>query len=132
MPKWRGCSRLFPAVPGCSRQSGQSVLEDVLDSGCLSERVRTVRQDLSFVVSILLLLGVAGAALTGLAVDEDEFFGMGEDLHAFAGWSVVVLAALHVLLRAGCMIRYAKRRLRRFVGVGAVVRSGADDTPGVE
>ena len=103
-----------------------------MDPGCLSERARTVRQDLSFIVSILLLLGVVGAALTGLAGDEDEFFGMGEDFHAFAGWSVVVLAALHVLLRAGHMMRYAKRRLRRLVGVGAVVRSGADETPGVE
>jgi hypothetical protein len=27
------------------------------------------------------------------------------------------------------MIRYAKRRLRRLVGVGAVVHSGLDDNP---
>jgi hypothetical protein len=100
-----------------------------LESGGRAERTGSLRQDLSFIISILLLLGVVGAALTGLACDDEGFFGMGEDLHGFAGWSVVVLAALHVLLRAGCMMRYAKRRLRRLVGVGAVVRSGIDDNP---
>jgi cytochrome b561 len=103
-----------------------------LDSGGLSERARTIRQDLSFIVSILLLLAVVGAAMSGLAGDEDEFFGMGDDLHSFAGWSVVVLAGLHVLLCAGHTIRYAKRRLRRLVGVGAVVRSGLDGNPGAK
>jgi cytochrome b561 len=72
------------------------------------------------------------AALTGMAGDEDEFFGLGEDLHAFAGWSMVVLTAIHVLLRAGHMIRYAKRRLRRLLGVGAVVQSGADASGGAK
>jgi cytochrome b561 len=71
------------------------------------------------------------AALTSLAGDEDEFFGMGDDLHGFAGWSMVVLTGIHVLLRAGHMVRYAKRRLRRLLGVGSVVQSGCDDTPGV-
>jgi hypothetical protein len=103
-----------------------------LDSGCMSEKVRTIRQDVSFIVSILLLLGVAGAALTGLAGDEDELFGLGDDLHSFAGWSVVALATLHVLLRAGHMVRYAKRRLRRLVGVGAVMQSGADGNLGAK
>ena len=103
-----------------------------MDSGGLSERARTIRQDLSFAVSVLLFMAVLGAALTGMAEDEGEFFGFGDDLHGLAGWSVVVLATLHVFLRAGHMIRYAKRRLRRLVGVGAVVRSGVDDDPGVK
>jgi hypothetical protein len=103
-----------------------------LESGDLTERTKTIRQDLSFIVSILLLLGVVVAALTGLACDEEGFLGMGEDLHGFAGWSVVVLAAVHVLLRAGHMIRYAKRRLRRLVGVGAVVQSGFDENLGAK
>jgi hypothetical protein len=98
-----------------------------LESGGPAKRIGSIRQDLSFIISILLLLGVLGAAVTGLSCDDEGFFGMGEDLHGLAGWSVVVLAALHVLLRAGHMIRYAKRRLRRLVGVGAVVRSGVDD-----
>jgi hypothetical protein len=82
---------------------------------------RTIRQDLSFIVGALLLLSVALAALTGLSSDEAEFFGLGDDLHALAGWSVVVLTALHAILCGGQMIRYAKRRLRRRFGVGAVI-----------
>jgi hypothetical protein len=82
---------------------------------------KTIRQDLSFIVGALLLLSVALAALTGLSSDEAEFFGLGDDLHALAGWSVVVLTALHTILLGGQMIRYAKRRLRRRFGVGAVI-----------
>jgi cytochrome b561 len=103
-----------------------------VDSASLSEKARTIRQDVSFVVSILLLLMVIVAALTGMAGDEDEFFGLGDDLHGFAGWSMVVLTAIHVLLRAGHMVRYAKRRMRRLLGVGSVVQSGLDDSPGAK
>jgi cytochrome b561 len=103
-----------------------------LDSAGLSEKARTIRQDVSFIVSILLLLMVIVAALTGMAGDEDELFGLGDDLHGFAGWSMVVLTAIHVLLRAGHMVRYAKRRLRRLLGVGAVVQSGVDGNEGAK
>jgi hypothetical protein len=107
-------------------------LEVVLGSEGFSNRARTIRQDLSFIVSMLLLLMVIAAALTGMAGDEDEFFGLGDDLHSFAGWSMVALTATHVLLHAGHMIRYAKRRLRRLLGVGSVVQSGCDRNPGAE
>jgi Mn2+/Fe2+ NRAMP family transporter len=103
-----------------------------LDPGTRSDRARTIRQDISFVVSILLLLMVIVAALTGMAGDEDEFFGLGDDLHVFAGWGMVILTTIHVLLRAGHMVRYAKRRLRRLLGVGSVVQSGCDESPGVK
>ncbi len=83
-------------------------------------------------MSVLLLLAVIGAALTGLAGDENEFFGLGDDLHAFAGWSMVVLTVVHVLLHAGHMVRYVKRRLRRLLGVGSVVQSGVDRSPRAE
>jgi hypothetical protein len=106
--------------------------EAALGPGARSERARTIRQDVSFVVSILLLLLVIVAAFTGMAGDEDEFFGLGDDMHTFAGWSMVVLTMIHVLLRAGHMVRYAKRRLRRFLGVGSVVQSGSDESPGIE
>ncbi len=102
--------------------------EAALDAGARSERARTIRQDLGFVVSILLLLAVMGAALTGMAGEEEGFFGLGDDLHSFAGWSTVMLVVIHVLLRMGCMARYAKRRLRRLLGVGSVVQSGCDES----
>jgi hypothetical protein len=89
-------------------------------------RPRAIRQDLCFVVSALLMLAVAMAALTGLSSDEAEFFGLGDDLHGVAGWAVVVLAALHVLLHGSHMVRYARRRLRQFLGVGGVIEAGTD------
>lgn len=103
-----------------------------MDSGRGSRRAKTIQQDLGFVVSVLLLLAVIEAAITGLAADEDEFFGFGDDLHGFAGWSIVVLTGAHILLRANRMIGYARRRMRRLLGVGAVVRSGFDSGPGAD
>jgi hypothetical protein len=110
----------------------RATLEVVVVSGGPPTRAKLIRQDLCFLVSILLLFAMIGAALTGLAGDEDEFFGIGDDLHSFAGWSMIVLATAHVLLYAGHMMRYVKRRLRRLVGVGGVVRTGADRSPRAE
>jgi hypothetical protein len=121
-------SRLCTAAP----VRGQNKLEVALDPGSLSEKARTIRQDLCFIVSILLLLAVIGAALTGFAGDEDELLGIGDDFHSFAGWSVVALTTLHVLLRVGHMTRYVKRRLRRLLGVGSVVQSGHDESSGAK
>lgn len=87
---------------------------------------RRVRQDFSFMVSVLLILAVIVSALTALAGDEAEFIGLDDDLHALAGWTMVVLAALHVLLRGGQMVGHARRRLRRFFGVGGVIEPGLD------
>jgi hypothetical protein len=93
--------------------------------------IRTVRQDLSFLVGVLLLLTVAVTALTALSGDEGEFFGLGEDLHAAAGWTMVILTVLHTILCWSQMVNYAKRRLRNRLGVGGVIQRGVD-TPGDE
>ncbi len=85
-----------------------------------------IRQDLCFIVSILLLVSVALAVLTGLSGDEAEFFGLGDGLHGFVGWSMVVLTVLHTLLHWGHMVGYVKRRLRRSVGVGSVLHTSSD------
>jgi Mn2+/Fe2+ NRAMP family transporter len=87
---------------------------------------RAIRQDLSFTVSLLLLLSVVLSALTGLSSDEAEFFGLGDDLHVLVGWSMIVLTLLHTVLHAGQMVNYAKRRLRRHLGVGSVVLTSAE------
>jgi hypothetical protein len=63
------------------RDVAETDLEVVVDSAGPSTRGRLIRQDLCFLVSILLLFAMIGAALTGLAGDEDEFFGIGDDLH---------------------------------------------------
>ncbi len=85
---------------------------------------RTIRQDASFVVSLLLLLAVVLSVLTALGSDEAEFFGLGDDLHGLMGWSMVVLTVLHTILHGGHMINYAKRRMRNRFGVGGVICSG--------
>ena len=85
-----------------------------------------IRQDLCFIVSVLLLLSVVLAVLTGLSSDEAEFFGLGDDLHGLLGWSMVVLTVLHTLLHWGHMVGYVKRRLRRHVGVGSVLHTSSD------
>ncbi len=87
---------------------------------------RTIRQDASFVVSLLLLLAVVLSILTALGSDEAEFFGLGDDLHGLMGWSMVVLTALHTILHGGHMINYAKRRMRNRFGVGGVICSEPD------
>jgi uncharacterized membrane protein len=92
-------------------------------------RSRTIRQDLSFIVSVLLVLAVVVAALTALSSDEAELFGLGDDLHGLAGWAMILLAGLHTLLCGGQMVRYAKRRLRRLLGVGGVIQTEADRGP---
>jgi hypothetical protein len=89
-------------------------------------RPRTIRQDLCFVVSAVLMLAVVLAALTGLSSDEAEFFGLGDDLHGLAGWMVVALAGLHCALHMGQTLRYVKRRLRGLLGVGGVIDTGAE------
>ena len=85
---------------------------------------RMIREDFSFVVSVLLTLAVIVSALTALAGDEAAFMGMVDDLHMFAGWAMVVLTALHVLLLGGHMVCYAKRRFRNLFGVGGVIDAG--------
>jgi hypothetical protein len=87
---------------------------------------RTIRQDLGFITGVLLLLSVALLALTSLSIDEDEFFGLGDDLHGLLGWSMVVLTALHTILCWSQMMNYAKRRLRNRFGVGGVIRTSSD------
>ena len=88
--------------------------------------IRTVRQDLSFLVGVLLLLMVAVTALTSLAGDEVELFGLGDDLHGVAGWTMVILIVLHLILCWSQMVNYAKRRLRSRLGVGGVIQRGVD------
>jgi hypothetical protein len=87
---------------------------------------RTVRQDLSFLVGVLLLLTVILAALSGLSSDEAEFFGLGDDLHVLAGWGLVVLTVLHTVLCWSQMMNYAKRRFRNRFGVGGVMQTGSE------
>ena len=94
--------------------------------GRRTKTARTIRQDLSFIVSVLLLLSVALAALTSVSSDEAEFFGLGDDLHGLVGWSMVVLTVLHTILHAGQMVNYAKRRLRRHLGVGGVIQTSSE------
>jgi hypothetical protein len=91
-----------------------------------TSRSRTFRQDVSFIVGALLLLTVAVAALTALDSDEAEFFGLSDDLHELAGWAVVALAALHTVLCGGQMVRHAKRRWRRLLGVGGVIEADTE------
>ncbi len=86
---------------------------------------RTIRQDLGFVTGVLLLLSVGLLALTSLSVDEDEFFGLGDDLHGLVGWSMVVLTVLHTVLCWSQMVNYARRRLRNRFGVGGVIHPGS-------
>jgi hypothetical protein len=90
---------------------------------------RTIRQDLSFVVSALLLLSVALLALSSLSSDEAEFFGLGDDLHGLVGWSMVVLTLLHTILHWSQMVNYAKRRLRNRFGVGGVIETNSECSP---
>jgi hypothetical protein len=85
-----------------------------------SVRARIIRQDVCFVVSALLALATVATMLTGLGGDESEMFGLGDDLHTLAAWSMAGLGLIHVLLHAGQMVRYAKRRTRSLFGVGAV------------
>jgi hypothetical protein len=80
----------------------------------------------SFIVSVLLMLTVVVAALTALDSDEAEFFGLSDDLHELAGWAVVALAAFHGVLCGGQMVRHAKRRWRRLLGVGGVIDADAE------
>ncbi len=87
---------------------------------------RTIRQDLSFVVSVLLLLSVAMLALSSLSGDEVEFFGLGDDLHGLVGWSMVVLTVLHTALHWSQMVNYARRRLRNRLGVGGVIETNSE------
>jgi hypothetical protein len=77
---------------------------------------RLVRQDVSFVVSILLLFMVVVAGLTAWAGDEAEFLGLSDDLHALAGWGMLVLTLAHVLLHADLMVSFVRRRLRKRSG----------------
>jgi predicted ThiF/HesA family dinucleotide-utilizing enzyme len=93
--------------------------------------MRRLRQDFSFIVTALLVLTVIVSALTALVGDEAEFIGMDDDLHALAGWVMVILAGLHTLLHVGQMVSYAKRRLRRLFGVGGVIDTGVDCKEGV-
>jgi hypothetical protein len=88
--------------------------------------LRMVRQDLSCLVGVLLLLTVAVTALTGLGDDEAEFFGLGDDLHALAGWTMVSLTVIHIILRWSQVVGYARRRLRSRLGVGGVIQRGVD------
>jgi hypothetical protein len=92
--------------------------------------MRTVRQDLSLLVGVLLLLTVVVTALTSLG-DGAELFGLGDDLHAVAGWSMVILTVLHTVLCWGLMVNHVKRRLRNRLGVGGVIQRGVDG-PGDE
>jgi hypothetical protein len=91
-----------------------------------SDRARIIRQDVCFVVSALLALATIATVLTGLGGDESEVFGLGDDLHAVAGWSMAALAFIHALLHTGQMVRYAKRRTRSLFGVGAVSPVGRE------
>jgi hypothetical protein len=91
-----------------------------------SNRARIIRQDACFVVSALLALATIATVLTGLGGDESEVFGLGDDLHALAGWSMAALAFVHMLLHVGQMVRYAKRRARSLFGVGAVSPVGCE------
>jgi hypothetical protein len=85
-----------------------------------SNRARIIRHDVCFVVSALLALTTVATVLTSLGGDESEVFGLGDDLHALVGWSMAALAFIHMLLHSGQMVRYAKRRTRSLLGVGAV------------
>jgi hypothetical protein len=85
-----------------------------------SNRARIIRQDACFVVSALLALATLATVLTSLGGDESELFGLDDDLHALVGWSMATLALIHMLLHSGQMVRYAKRRTRSLLGVGAV------------
>ncbi len=89
-------------------------------------RARIIRQDACFVVSALLALATVAAVLTSLGGDESEVFGLGDDVHALAGWSMAALAFVHMLLHVGQMMRYAKRRTRSLFGVGAVSPVGCE------
>jgi hypothetical protein len=92
-----------------------------------NKTINTIRQDLNFVVAVLLLLSVVLAAATSLSSDEAEVFGLGDDLHGLMGWSIVVLTALHTILGWSQMVNYAKRRLRNRLGVGGVIETGAEE-----
>ncbi len=94
-----------------------------------SRRARAIRQDVSFLISILLVLAVIATVVTSLGGDESEFLGMDDDLHALTGWVLVVLAVAHVLLHLGQLTRYARRRTRSLLGIGAVSTMGRDDDP---
>ena len=89
--------------------------------------LKTFRQDLSMIVGLLLLTTMVLAAVTGLAGDEEEFFGLGDDLHAVMGWGAAVLTGLHTLLCWRQMATYAKRRFRNRLGVGGVIDPGAGE-----
>ena len=94
--------------------------------------IRTVRQDLSFLVRRALAADGGRDRPDQPGSDEAEFFGLGDDLHAVAGWSMVILTVLHTILCWSQMVNYAKRRLRNRLGVGGVIQRGVDRGRGDE
>ena len=93
----------------------------------IGRRLRTLRTDVSFLVTLGLILATAVTALTGLiGDDEGEFLNVDDDLHLLAGWGMVMFAAAHTLLHLGQLVNYAKRRYRRLFGVGGRVSSEGD------
>jgi hypothetical protein len=93
-----------------------------MSTNTLGRWLRTLRTDISFLVTLGLILATAATALTGLiGDDEGEFLNLDDDLHALAGWSMVVFAGAHTLLHLGQLTGYARRRYRRLFGVGGVV-----------
>lgn len=78
---------------------------------------RTIRKDLTVLTSICLLGLVGLAALTGMGMDEEaEGLLPVDDIHALVGYSLALLAGAHVLLQAGVLTKYAKKRLRDLAG----------------
>jgi hypothetical protein len=77
---------------------------------------RRLRADLSFLIGIALTVLVLAAVLTGTGVGEGAGEAVGledtEDWHAAVGYTMGVLACLHVILCLGSMKTYAVRRLR--------------------
>ena len=87
---------------------------------------RTIRQDVSFVVSVLLLLAVVLAALTAWAVtrpSSSAWATIYTDWWAGA-WSCS--PSCTPFSTGGQMVNYAKRRMRNRFGVGGVICSSSE------